>query len=357
MFFLFLLLLLLLLAHLSLHFLVLLLVFVPKNLTVTAFGQYHIWPNLTGRIWPTLFGRICLTEFGQTAFGQIFGMLWGGCWGGGHGGNLESGGGRRSGGQNPEKVGPEGLGPEGRAQNFALFFLSPAGNFILSSLSGGSSRGILAVFEAPGRSNVHVGVLRLSCETPATPKPPGFPTTAREPKSAHGSRSSQIPPKFNEKTHSERQKERIGDGRRKKSAKFWAVRWRGVRRRGVWWRVVQTNNHTTNTNHNNNKQTTTHKNGLAKNGLAKIGLAKIGQITTNVLFWTKNGLAKNGLAQIGLALTHTKHTTHTIEDTQHNIHHTHIILAKTLRTLILVWPNAVTKMTWPNSDFFGQMRP
>ena len=22
------------------------------------FGQYHIWPNSTGRIWPTLFGRI-----------------------------------------------------------------------------------------------------------------------------------------------------------------------------------------------------------------------------------------------------------------------------------------------------------
>ena len=39
---------------------------------------------------------------------------------------------------------------------FRAFFLSPAGNFILSSLSGGSSRGILVVFEALGRSNVRV---------------------------------------------------------------------------------------------------------------------------------------------------------------------------------------------------------
>ena len=48
-------------------------------------------------------------------------------------------------------------GPEGwEAQNFALFFPSPAAIFILLSLSWGSSRGILVVFEAPGRSNVHV---------------------------------------------------------------------------------------------------------------------------------------------------------------------------------------------------------
>ena len=44
--------------------------------------------------------------------------------GGGHGGTLESG---------PEREGPGGVG----AQHFGLFFLSPAGNFILSSLSGG----------------------------------------------------------------------------------------------------------------------------------------------------------------------------------------------------------------------------
>ena len=53
-------------------------------------------------------------------------------------GGPEGVGARRGGGPNPEKVGPEGLGPEGwGAQNFALFLLSPTGNFILSSLSGG----------------------------------------------------------------------------------------------------------------------------------------------------------------------------------------------------------------------------
>ena len=45
------------------------------------------------------------------------------------------------------------------AQNFALFFPSPATIFILSSSLWG--------FEAPGPSNVHVWALGLSCETPA----------------------------------------------------------------------------------------------------------------------------------------------------------------------------------------------
>ena len=68
--------------------------------------------------------------------------------GGGHGGTLESG----PGGVRPGWLGTRRVGAEGwRAQNFALLFLSPARNFILSSLSGGSSRGILVVFEAPGR--------------------------------------------------------------------------------------------------------------------------------------------------------------------------------------------------------------
>ena len=60
-------------------------------------------------------------------------------------------------GPNPEKVGPEGWGPEGwGAQNFALFFPSPAAKFVLFFPLWRSSRGILVVFEAPGRSNVHV---------------------------------------------------------------------------------------------------------------------------------------------------------------------------------------------------------
>ena len=56
------------------------------------------------------------------------------------------------------------------AQNFALFFPLPPQNSIFSSLSGGSSRGFLVVFEAPGHSNVHVWALGLSCETPAEEK-------------------------------------------------------------------------------------------------------------------------------------------------------------------------------------------
>ena len=98
-------------------------------LAVTAFGQDHIWPKLTGRIWPSLFGRIWpiffltefgqtafgqffLTEFGQTAFGQFFfwwgvrcggavGVLLGCCWGG------------VGWWAGPWKVGLKGLGPEG----------------------------------------------------------------------------------------------------------------------------------------------------------------------------------------------------------------------------------------------------
>ena len=57
----------------------------------------------------------------------------------------------------PERWGPEGWGPEGwGAQNFALFFPSPAAKFVLFFPLWGSSRGILVVFEAPGHSNVHV---------------------------------------------------------------------------------------------------------------------------------------------------------------------------------------------------------
>ena len=49
----------------------------------------------------------------------------------------------------PKELGA-GEGQEGwRAQNFALFFLSPAAKFVLSTPLWGSSRGILVVFEAP----------------------------------------------------------------------------------------------------------------------------------------------------------------------------------------------------------------
>ena len=97
---------------------------------------------------------------------------------GGSKGGGSKGGGSKGGGSNPEKVGPrrvgsrkvegpKGGGPESGAlkgggeegwgaQNFALFFPCPAAKFVLFFPLWGSSRGILVVFEALGRSNVHV---------------------------------------------------------------------------------------------------------------------------------------------------------------------------------------------------------
>ena len=123
------------------------------------------------------------------------------------------GGGQKGGGPNPEKVGArrvgarrvgaptqkkwspkgggrkgggsKGGGPKGGGPKFRAFFPSPAAKFVLFFPLWGSSRGFLVVFEAPGHSNVQVWALGLSCEAPAAPKPPGFHTTAREPKSAH----------------------------------------------------------------------------------------------------------------------------------------------------------------------------
>ena len=114
----------------------------------------------------------------------------GGSKGGSNGGGSKGGGlgrvGQKGGGPTQIKWGPEEWGPEGwGALNFALFFHSPAAKFVLFFPLWGSFRGILVVFEAPGRSNVHVWVLGLSCETPAAPKPSGLHTTAREPKRTH----------------------------------------------------------------------------------------------------------------------------------------------------------------------------
>ena len=80
------------------------------------------------------------------------------------------GGGRRA--QTQKKWGQKGGGEKGggpkggRARNFALFFPSPAAKCVLFFPLWGFSRGILVVFEAPGRSNVHVSALGLLCETP-----------------------------------------------------------------------------------------------------------------------------------------------------------------------------------------------
>ena len=106
---------------------------------------------------------------------------------------------RRSGG--PERVGrrkvggPEGWGartwkgwsPEragppkgGEAQNFALFLSLSRHRFALFVSLWGSSRGNFGgVWKRRGRQMCTFGVLGLSCEAPAAPKPRGFHTTAR----------------------------------------------------------------------------------------------------------------------------------------------------------------------------------
>ena len=133
----------------------------------TEFGQYHIWPKLTGRIWPTLFGRIWpifVDRIWPDRICPIF--FWWGWWG------VRGVGARRGGG-------PEGWGPKFRA----FFSLSRRKFHSFFSLSGRSSRGILVVCGSARASNVHIW--SSSCEAPAAPKPPGFHMTAREPKRGH----------------------------------------------------------------------------------------------------------------------------------------------------------------------------
>ena len=105
----------------------------------------------------------------------------------------------------PQRVGPKGWRPKPRNRRVgprrveprrvggptfrSLFSLSrrKIRSFYLSLWV--SSRGILVVFEAPGRSSVRVWMEFSGCRVraPATRLvgPPGFHTTAREPKRAH----------------------------------------------------------------------------------------------------------------------------------------------------------------------------
>ena len=77
----------------------------------------------------------------------------------------------------------KGGGPEGCPKFRAFFSPVPPQNSFFSFLSGGSSRGILVVFEVPGRSNVHVWSSQaVVCEPRRSGLvgPPGFHTTVRE---------------------------------------------------------------------------------------------------------------------------------------------------------------------------------
>ena len=88
----------------------------------------------------------------------------------------------KGGGPNLEKVGPRRMG----SPKFRAFFfpLPPQFSFFLLSF-----RGPFVEFwwclKRRGRQLCTFGVLGLSCEALAAPKPPGFHTTAREPERAH----------------------------------------------------------------------------------------------------------------------------------------------------------------------------
>ena len=131
-------------------------------------------PDLAILIWPHLAEPNLAIFFwwGVRCGVFVVGVLWGCCWGGGWVGWWA---GRAVCMVGPGKVGlqalalagvgacrgwgPKERGPEGwRAQHFALFFLS---RWKFHSFFWGSSRGILVVFEAPGRSNVRVWSSRV----------------------------------------------------------------------------------------------------------------------------------------------------------------------------------------------------
>ena len=177
---------------------------------------------------------------------------------------------------------------------FRAFFPCPAAKFVFFFPLWGSSRGIL-VFEVPEPSNVHVWSSRaVVCEPrrPGLVGPPGFHTTAREPKRAHLRAPALQTPKFHEKTPREGRKKRIlrrdrekerdilggpGEGRSRE----------GRSREGPSREHDQTKtlkpphgNRETNTNTHKHTQTLTnthkHTHPRVEVGLAKVGLAKVG---------------------------------------------------------------------------------
>ena len=236
-------------------------------------GRDLLWPRPTLANSFSYFGH-GLTDFGHGQF-WAFSRVRSGRGGVGRG-NGGSPGGRAGGegvGINPEKewgpeglrtrrVGPEMWGPEGwgpnpekgwrqegwgqeewarspegwGAQNFALFFPSPASIFILFFSLWGSSRvffslqvssrvflplsgGLLVEFWwCFGRSGLQMCLFSPSgCPVEA-------PTACRP--------ALQTPPKFHEKTPRERKRAKMGAGDGKKNAKFWAVRRSGGGRSG-----------------------------------------------------------------------------------------------------------------------------
>ena len=204
------------------------------------------------------------------------------------------GGARRVGAR---RVGPrEGWGPEGwgfeqqqqrrvGAQNFALFFPCPAAKFVLFSLSGGLLVEFWWCLKRRGAQMCTFGVLgAVVCEPrrPGLVGPPGFHTTAREPKRAHLSApvSKNTTKIQREDTHRGKKRTNFAAGEGKKRAKFWEVQGKGGpgkggpggnkhdqqqqqldngQQREGRFQQQHHNNHNKTTNHNKHNTTTHHK--------------------------------------------------------------------------------------------------
>ena len=149
---------------------------------------------------------------------------------------------------------PKGGAPKGAGPKLSRFFSPLPPHFRSFCLSlGVFSWNFGGVFEGRRTQMCTFGVLGLSCEVPAAPKPSGFHTTTREPKRAHlRATPQQTPPKFNEKTPRERQKERKWGGRGEKKERNFGRSGGGGS--GVGWGRVQTNNTQHNTTTHNNTQ-------------------------------------------------------------------------------------------------------
>ena len=181
------------------------------------------------------------------------------------GGGPEGWGPEGVGAQTQKKWGPEGWGPEGwspegwsperwspegwGAQNFALFSLSR--QKIRSFPLWGSSRGILVVFLKAGTlkcARLEFSGCRVRVPVARSGGAAGVPHDNQSP-NVHilGLRPSKTPPKFNEKTPRETQKERILlREREKKERNFGRSRGRAVQGKGGprGRAVLETNTHT-----------------------------------------------------------------------------------------------------------------
>ena len=165
----------------------------------TEFGQYHIWPKLSGRIWPTIFGRIWPIFVDRIWPDRIWPFFFGGVVG-----CLRGAG---PGGCGPGRVGARRVG----GPKFRFFFFS------LSCRKFHSSGGLLVEFWWFGQGAQMCAFGLSGCRV----KPRGRWGFTRQPENSKRAHfrdpALQTPLKFNEKTQREREKKESGG---KKNAKF-----------------------------------------------------------------------------------------------------------------------------------------